>query len=139
MPAGHPWEKRRSISADDLKNDTMLLLGAGHCFRDQVLQVCPEISRGAAGDGVQRTFEGGSLETIRHMVASGVGITVMPATAAPMAVAKNALLTYRPFVKPIPQRRVVLTWRSSFTRAAAIDVVRKAVAQCDLNGTHPIK
>jgi LysR family hydrogen peroxide-inducible transcriptional activator len=138
MPAGHPWEKRRSIPADDLKKDTMLLLGSGHCFRDQVLQVCPEISRVAAGDGVQRTFEGGSLETIRHMVASGVGITVMPASAVPASNAKNKLLSYRPFMKPVPQRRVVLAWRSSYTRRAALDVVRTAVARCELNGTRRV-
>ena len=73
-----PAEARRS---EELKKETMLLLGSGHCFRDQVLEVCPELSRfSAASDGIQRTFEGSSLETIRHMVASGIGITVLPIT-----------------------------------------------------------
>ena len=139
LPAGHAWEKRRSIAGADLKNESMLLLGAGHCFRDQVLHVCPEVSRfGTAGEGLQRTFEGGSLETIRHMVASGVGITVMPASAVPNPVPKKSLLSYRPFTKPVPERRVVLAWRSSFTRAPAIDVIQKAVARCQLNGTRMI-
>jgi LysR family hydrogen peroxide-inducible transcriptional activator len=139
MPAGHAWEKRKSIAAQDLKQDTMLLLGAGHCFRDQVLQVCPEVSRFAAsGDGVQRTFEGGSLETIRHMVASGVGITVMPASAVPNPAPKGSLLSYRPFVKPVPERRVVLAWRASYTRVAAIEAIRKAVGRCELNGTSKV-
>jgi LysR family hydrogen peroxide-inducible transcriptional activator len=139
LPTGHEWEKRRSIPPEDLKKDTMLLLGAGHCFRDQVLQVCPEISRFAgAGEGMQRTFEGSSLETIRHMVASGVGITVMPASAVPNPAPRRGLLSYRPFAKPVPTRRVVLAWRGSFTRQAAIDVVRKAVARCELNGTRKI-
>jgi LysR family hydrogen peroxide-inducible transcriptional activator len=136
LPAGHAWEKRKSIAADDLKKDTMLLLGAGHCFRDQVLQVCPEISRfSTPGEGMQRTFEGSSLETIRHMVASGVGITVMPASAVPDPVPKGSLLSYRPFTRPAPERRVVLAWRASYTRVAAIEAIRKAVARCQLNGT----
>lgn len=139
MPAGHAWEKRKTIPAADLKKDTMLLLGAGHCFRDQVLQVCPEVSRFASsGEGMQRTFEGSSLETIRHMVASGVGITVMPASAVPDPIPKGSLLIYRPFTKPAPERRVVLAWRGSYTRRAAIDTIRKAVNRCELNGTHRI-
>ncbi|MDR5662864.1 hydrogen peroxide-inducible genes activator, partial [Burkholderia cenocepacia] len=77
--AGHPWEKRDEIDAEDLKQETMLLLGNGHCFRDHVLGVCPELMRfSQTADGIQKTFEGSSLETIRHMVASGVGITVLP-------------------------------------------------------------
>jgi LysR family hydrogen peroxide-inducible transcriptional activator len=139
MPAGHVWEKRKTIPAADLKNDTMLLLGAGHCFRDQVLQVCPEVSRFASsGEGIQRTFEGSSLETIRHMVASGIGITVMPASAIPSTVPKGSLLSYRPFTKPAPERRVVLAWRGSYTRRAAIDTILKAVSHCQLNGIHKI-
>ena len=79
MPAGHAWENRAKIDPDDLKQETMLLLGSGHCFRDHVLGVCPELMRFSQNaDGIQKTFEGSSLETIRHMVASGVGITVLP-------------------------------------------------------------
>ena len=70
----------------------MLLLGTGHCFRDQVLEVCPELSRySQASAGIQKTFEGSSLETIRHMVASGIGITVLPWTAMPPQV-REAIL-----------------------------------------------
>lgn len=114
----------------------MLLLGNGHCFRDHVLGVCPELSRFSQNaDGIQKTFEGSSLETIRHMVASGVGITVLPRTSVPnMQPAANDLLTYVPFQEPVPDRRVVLAWRKSFTRIAAIEAVAKAVAQCDLPG-----
>jgi LysR family hydrogen peroxide-inducible transcriptional activator len=79
MPSGHAWENRGKIDPDDLKQETMLLLGSGHCFRDHVLGVCPELMRFSQNaDGIQKTFEGSSLETIRHMVASGVGITVLP-------------------------------------------------------------
>src|SRR5690606_341519 len=88
----HPWAKRKSIKSTELKDETMLLLGTGHCFRDQVLEVCPELSRySQASDGIQKTFEGSSLETIRHMVSSGIGITVLPWTAMPLPVRERLL------------------------------------------------
>jgi LysR family hydrogen peroxide-inducible transcriptional activator len=113
----------------------MLLLGTGHCFRDQVLEVCPEMSRfSTTGDGIARTFEGSSLETIRHMVASGIGITVLPQASVPDMQAKDGMLRYVPFAQPAPSRRVVIAWRKSFTRGAAIEAVREAVLACDLHG-----
>jgi LysR family hydrogen peroxide-inducible transcriptional activator len=116
----------------------MLLLGAGHCFRDQVLEVCPEMARfsssPSAGNGMQRTFEGSSLETIRHMVASGIGLTVLPRASVPDMKDPNGMLTFVPFQEPAPSRRVVIVWRKSFTRRAAIDAVVNAVAECRLPG-----
>ena len=113
----------------------MLLLGSGHCFRDQVLEVCPELSRfSAASDGIQRTFEGSSLETIRHMVAAGIGVTVLPITAVPEHPPSNSLLTYLPFDGHVPERRVVLAWRRSFPRLAAIEALAQAVYECELPG-----
>lgn len=136
LPKHHPWAGRSCISAQELKSETMLLLGNGHCFRDQVLEVCPEMSRySTGGDGIARTFEGSSLETIRHMVASGIGITVLPQASVPDMGAKDGMLRYVRFEQPQPSRRVVIAWRKSFTRAAAIDAVRQAVLACELNGT----
>ena len=137
MPRTHPWAGRKEIPADDLKLETMLLLGAGHCFRDQVLEVCPEMARyssPAMGHGMQRTFEGSSLETIRHMVASGIGLTVLPRASVADMHDPHGLLTYVPFAHPAPSRRVVLIWRKSFTRRAAIEAVARAVAECKLPG-----
>jgi LysR family hydrogen peroxide-inducible transcriptional activator len=135
MPRTHPWAGRKEIPADDLKLETMLLLGAGHCFRDQVLEVCPEMARySSPGNGMQRTFEGSSLETIRHMVASGIGLTVLPRASVADMHDTNGLLTYVPFARPAPSRRVVLVWRKSFTRRAAIDAVARAVGECKLPG-----
>jgi len=135
MPKSHPWAKRKEISAADLKTETMLLLGNGHCFRDQVLEVCPEMARfSSPGNGMQRTFEGSSLETIRHMVASGIGLTVLPRASVPDMHDKNGMLAFVPFMAPVPDRRVVIVWRKSFTRRAAIDAVCAAVAACDLPG-----
>tara|TARA_R110001599_G_scaffold353676_1_gene595064 strand:- start:92143 stop:93090 length:948 start_codon:yes stop_codon:yes gene_type:complete len=135
VPKGHPWAGRESVSNDDLKSETMLLLGNGHCFRDQVLEVCPEMSRYATGsDGIARTFEGSSLETIRHMVASGIGITVLPQASIADMSTNDGMLRYIPFSQPAPSRRVVLVWRKSFTRGAAIEAVRQALLSCQLNG-----
>jgi len=135
MPRTHPWAKRREIAADDLKAETMLLLGSGHCFRDQVLEVCPEMARfSSPGNGMQRTFEGSSLETIRHMVASGIGLTVLPRASVRDMDDPNGMLSFVPFSTPAPSRRVVIVWRKSFTRRAAIEAIVNAVAECDLPG-----
>lgn len=135
VPKDHAWANRASVPAEELKSETMLLLGNGHCFRDQVLEVCPEMSRfSTASDGIARTFEGSSLETIRHMVASGIGITVLPVASVADLDSNDGLLRYLPFSESIPDRRVVLVWRKSFTRQAAIEAIRSAVLSCELNG-----
>jgi LysR family hydrogen peroxide-inducible transcriptional activator len=135
LPKHHRWADRTTIDAVSLKSETMLLLGNGHCFRDQVLEVCPEMSRfSTAGDGIARTFEGSSLETIRHMVASGIGITVLPRASVPNMQATDGMLRYVPFADPAPSRRVAIAWRKSFTRHSAIEAVRQAVLACDLPG-----
>jgi LysR family hydrogen peroxide-inducible transcriptional activator len=147
VPIRHPWAQRQSISGAELREETMLQLGSGHCFRDQVIEVCPEVSRfSQANAGIRKTFEGSSLETIRHMVAAGIGITVLPATASPAACAEpvsvdvaaapasDALLSYIPFQAPAPSRRVVLAWRRSFARLPAIEAVRRALLASDLPG-----
>lgn len=135
VPKRHPWAKLREISASDLKSETMLLLGAGHCFRDQVLDVCPELSRfSASSEGIQRTFEGSSLETIRHMVAAGVGITVLPASSLSVHSAQSDLLAYVPFSKPVPDRRIILAWRKSYPRPTAIHALLSAIRQSPLPG-----
>jgi LysR family hydrogen peroxide-inducible transcriptional activator len=135
VPRNHHWCDRASVSAEELKNETMLLLGAGHCFRDQVLEVCPEMARySTSGGGIARTFEGSSLETIRHMVASGIGITVLPKASVPASAGAKDMLRYLPFDNPPPSRRVVIAWRKSFTRQGAIDAIRKIVLSCTLNG-----
>ena len=140
VPKHHEWAERKSINAEELKVETMLLLGSGHCFRDQVLEVCPEMSRySTSGDGIARTFEGSSLETIRHMVASGIGITVLPQASVPDMQAKDGMLRYVPFSAPGPSRRVVLAWRKSFTRRPAIEAIRQAVLSCDLHGVQMLQ
>ncbi|MEF9943418.1 MAG: hydrogen peroxide-inducible genes activator [Burkholderiaceae bacterium] len=135
VPRDHAWADAPSVASADLKQETMLLLGAGHCFRDQVLEVCPEMARySAATEGMQKTFEGSSLDTIRHMVASGLGLTVLPMSSVPVTPAGDSLISYVPFTAPAPNRRVVLVWRKSFTRTAAIEALRSAIAKVEMNG-----
>ena len=127
MPAGHPWESLAAIPPDDLGKEPVLLLGAGNCFRDQVLQVCPSLARSATANGMQQTLEGSSLETIRYMVASGVGMTILPCTATSISREENSMLRFRPFTAPSPKRRVALVWRKSFTRPQAVEAIRQAI------------
>lgn len=135
LPKSHRWASQASIRSDDLRSENMLLLGTGHCFRDQVLGVCPELSRfSQSSEGIQRTFEGSSLETIRHMVASGVGITVLPSSSVPNPVPRESLLTYIPLEDDDTRRTVALVWRKSFGRREALDALRQAIRECDLNG-----
>ena len=133
VPRQHSWAKKQQIASIDLKQETMLLLGVGHCFRDQVLEVCPEAARFAANSaGTQKTFEGSSLETIRHMVAEGLGITVLPRMSISMD--DDSLLKFIPFASPVPNRRIVLAWRKSFSRDRAIDALHKVIHSVELPG-----
>jgi LysR family hydrogen peroxide-inducible transcriptional activator len=133
VPRKHPIAARPSISAEELKNETMLLLGTGHCFRDHVLEVCPEYARFATGaEGIRKSFEGSSLETIKHMVASGMGITVVPRLSVPADPQPH--VAYVPFSEPVPSRRIVLAWRRTFPRYEAIAALRNCVYACALQG-----
>ncbi|OHC63332.1 MAG: LysR family transcriptional regulator [Rhodocyclales bacterium GWA2_65_20] len=135
LPAGHPWAKRRAaVAPAELLGEPLLMLGRGNCFRDQVLDLCTQ-----AGQGGPQVLEGSSLETIRHMVASGVGITVMPATAVDGIPKTDALLRVRAFAAPQPSRRIGLAWRASFPRHQAIDLLRQALLDCRLPGTSVVR
>jgi len=133
VPRSHALAGRDGISAEELKRETMLLLGTGHCFRDHVLEVCPEYARFSSNaEGIRKSFEGSSLETIKHMVASGMGVTVVPQLSVPHE--KQLHVVYVPFSAPVPTRRVVLAWRRSFPRYEAIAALRNAVYACKLEG-----
>lgn len=129
-PNAHPWSQRESIHVDELAMESLLLLGPGNCFRDQVLQACPDCH---GSSNLQQTLQGSSLETIRHMVATGAGVTVLPSSAN-KAPRQNNLITMIPFAPTGPSRRVALAWRKSFTRPQAIEVLRNEILQCELNG-----
>ena len=131
VPKGHPWEGRKRVTSEELTNESLLLLGEGHCFRDQVLELCHTV-RSRERSGVARTVEGGSLETIRQMVAGGVGVTVLPATSVNAGGVQSDLIRILPFARPTPERRVGLAWRRSFPRPEAIEMLRKSILACNL-------
>jgi LysR family hydrogen peroxide-inducible transcriptional activator len=130
VSSDHPWTDRRSIKAGELSGEKVLLLDSGHCFSNQVAEACPDLSR--KGTDAQH---GTSLETIRNMVATGLGITVLPASAN-SARYRSRLLKVIPFAKPVPSRRIALAWRKSFARTQAIDALAKAVALAKITGIH---
>ena len=133
MPASHPWAAKKTISRETLPEENILLLGAGNCFRDQVLEFCPDCLQASQKDiGLQQTLEGSSLETIRHMVMSGIGISVFPATAAGGHAYSQRLLAVKRFAGKQPQRRVALAWRKSFPRRQAIEILKTTIQGLDL-------
>ncbi|MEJ7930415.1 LysR substrate-binding domain-containing protein [Ramlibacter sp. AN1015] len=144
IPSSHPLASRKSVTAQELKSETMLLLGTGHCFRDHVLEVCPEFARFASNaEGIRKSFEGSSLETIKHMVAAGMGVTLVPRLSVPKEALEvrpkrrredASFVRYLPFEDDVPKRRVVLAWRRSFTRYEAIAALRNAIYACELPG-----
>lgn len=135
LPAQHPWAAQNGITPAMLADEQLLLLGAGNCFRDQVLEVCPECQNGSS---LQRTLEGSSLETIRHMVSTGLGVTVLPSTAADGLEANNPLVVVRPFVHPEPARRIALAWRVTYPRSGVVDLLRTAIVDSCLPGVRPV-
>jgi len=133
VPTAHPLARREAVSAQELKNETMLLLGTGHCFRDHVLEVCPEFARFSSdAEGIRKSFEGSSLETIKYMVASGMGVTVVPRLGVPRD--EQPHIRYIPFSEPVPSRRVVLAWRRTFPRYEAVATLRNLIYACELPG-----
>ena len=122
VPQGHAWAKRKRMRAEEVRGDDVLVLKAGNCFREQVLDACPDISH-AEGS----LHQGHSIETIRCMVASGYGISVLPA-AALTGPYRSEMVTAIPFEEPAPARRVALAWRRSFARPQAIEAIVAAVA-----------
>jgi len=124
MPSEHPLAGTEVIDPGQVAAENLLLLGNGNCFRDQVVQSCPQL---AEPGGTAGTLEGSSLETIRYMVASGAGISVVPASAAASWPQDDSLLRFRRFSEPVPVRRVVIAWRVTFPRPQAIDVLRAAI------------
>ena len=135
VPVSHPFFEAETISRDQVSAENLLLLGAGNCFRDQVVQACPNL---AMPSGVEGTLEGSSLETVRHMVASGAGTAVVPLSAAKSWPQNSALLHFCRFADPAPFRRVVIAWRASYPRSQAIDVLRASVHESPPPGVHLI-
>ena len=122
VPEGHRWSGRRAVKPGELADENLLVLNNGHCFRDQVLEACPGQSNTALAEG----RAGSSLETIRNMVASGLGVSFLPASALGPRYSSR-LLKVVPFASPVPSRKVALAWRASFDRPLAVETLAAAI------------
>jgi LysR family hydrogen peroxide-inducible transcriptional activator len=125
VPSSHQWAKRSTVDAIELADEKILLLNSGHCFSNQVLQACPKLSQKG------EILQGNSLDTIRNMVASNLGLTVLPASAT-ISRYENPLIKVVPFSKPVPTRKIALAWRKSFGREQAIEALAQAIRQLEM-------
>ncbi|GAB5453086.1 MAG: oxidative stress transcriptional regulator OxyR [Halioglobus sp.] len=131
VPSDHDLASEKEVDPAALASYRVLLLGEGHCFRDQVLEACPGLQQALREDQARghAVVEGSSLETLKLMVASGLGITVLPKTAADIATYGERSLVVRPFMAPAPRRTIALAWRASYPRPQAIDILTNAVSE----------
>jgi LysR family transcriptional regulator, hydrogen peroxide-inducible genes activator len=133
LPSGHPLAKKKKLKASDLLNDTMLLLKAGNCFREQIVELCPSCINPLGEDKkMQKTLESSSIETIRQMVAAGVGITILPGLSIETQTGLKGMLEYRPFSNPVPYREVIIAYRKSFPRKKAVELIKVLISSCKL-------
>jgi LysR family hydrogen peroxide-inducible transcriptional activator len=124
VPDQHRLAKRDSVKISDLDGETLLLLEDGHCLRDQALEVCSRV-----GTHEKQDFRATSLETLRQMVATGAGITLLPELAGRGAYGNARGVVIRPFARPAPVRHVGAVWRKTTARRAAIEAVCEIIAE----------
>lgn len=122
-PEGHPMSKHKKLTVADLENQQLLLLEDGHCLRDQALAVCQ-----LAGANEQAGFRATSLETLRQMAGSGVGITLLPALSVQPPVAPMPGLKLTRFSGEPPSRRIGLVWRKSSAFSPFLKRLSKVLA-----------
>lgn len=115
LPKQHPLSQKSSIRLKDIENEDLLLLEEGHCLRSQALAVCNKV-----GAKDRSGFKATSLETLRHLVASGAGITLLPEMATQST---HANLTLKPFSKPIPTRKIGIAWRQNSARQVCCEKI----------------
>lgn len=132
VPNNHPLAKEPNpISIEQIKEENIFILGAGHCFRDQVVEAFPQLMHlNYQSDRLQKTFEGSSLETIRYMVASGAGMSIFPCTSLNQH--DSSLFTIKPLQDPIPTRKVAIAWRKSFPREKILSVFKQVMLEMNL-------
>ena len=123
VPEGHKWQGKPSVDLIELKGERVLMLEDGHCLRDQAMGFCF-----AAGADEDTTFKATSLETLRHMVSSGIGITLLPRLAVPKGRSKDGLY-YVPFGDPKPSREIVLLYRKNSVRRPCFNELGKLIKQ----------
>lgn len=132
IPKEHPLAKgSKPLKLQGIENETVLLLGSGHCFRDQVVEAFPNLMHlNYQSDRLQKTFEGSSLETIRYMVSSGVGLSIFPCTS--LSERDEELFAIKPLAEPVPKRTVALAWRKTFSRAHILELFKQAIEEIQI-------
>ena len=117
LPREHALAERHELSEADLRHENVLLLEEGHCMREQALSIC-----GATSSDQREELKATSIETLRQMVAAGVGCTLLPQLAAAPGVGSisNQMVQIRPFAAPVPTRRIGLAWRHGYPREATV-------------------
>lgn len=131
MNSNHPLAAKSAIEPEEIMSEDVLLLGEGHCFRDQVLDICPNLAQ-RSNSHLHSVAKGSSLETLKHMVASGLGISVLPKSAAQVSQYPEGTLVTRPFSGHRAYRNIGIAWRASFTRPKAIDMLVQSSSMCRL-------
>lgn len=124
LPEKHPLTRQRTLGMGELEQQHLLLLEDGHCLREQALDVCA-----LSGAGEKEGFRATSLETLRQMVAAGVGITLLPMLAVQPPVPESPHIRLMPFRDPAPTRRISLYWRKSSVRADFLTDIGREVSE----------
>lgn len=137
VPKGHPFENLKEITPKQLTEERVLLLAEGNCMRDNVLDSCQELASRQKILGLNNTVQGSSINTICHMVASGLGISVIPATA--LNEMDHSLFSIIPFSDPAPTRRIVMAHRRHFIRPQALKIIQSAIVASQLSNVEFIK
>ena len=131
LPPNHSLAQRSSLNPKDLEKEHILLLGEGHCFRDQVINAIPNINQHHhAKMPIDTDSQAYSLETLCTMVATGFGITILPQTAVKgtsICTVCSSDLVAIPFEGDSPKRTLAIAWRAGFPRYKAIEAVRNAI------------
>lgn len=132
IPKDHPLAKsKKPINLQEIEDETILLLGIGHCFRDQVVEAFPNLMHmNYQSSRLQKTFEGSSLETIRYMVSSGAGISIFPCTS--LSERDEELFSIKPLSNPVPKRTVALAWRKTFSRMQVLELFKQAIEDIEI-------
>lgn len=118
IPKNHPWVTRKSIKQEMLSGKNLLLLDDGHCLREQALEICQSINAKE-----NQHFRATSLETLRHMIASGIGMTLMPK----LAVRSNDNVAYVPFTNPKPKRTISIVWRPTAVKEVVLHELKRII------------
>lgn len=134
LPAGHRLSRKPHLKVSDLDGETLLLLEDGHCLRDQALEVCGKIDVSEPQD-----FRATSLETLRQMVASGIGVTLLPQLASERPYARTPGLQVRPLRNPVPSRTVAAAWRRTSPRTATIREICRVIQETMEKKGRPVK